>query len=272
MVSAEDRGLLFGEGAFETLRAYQGTPFRLEDHLNRLERSVEYAGFEVRGGRDAVKTAIAQVLQANGLQEAHLRVTVTPGPEGGTPTLLAIADPLPEMPVSWYAEGVPVAVSALLRDRSGSLAGYKTTNYLVSRLARRQARAAGAEEAVLLNAAGRVAEGSGSNVFLVRGGVLATPPLEEGILAGVTRAVVLALAPQLRIEVQVRHIARKELDLAGEVFLTSTLREILPVKSIDGRPVGTVGPAGPGIVTRKLLKAYRKIAGNPEPVPESSES
>lgn len=270
-ISPEDRGLLFGEGAFETLRVYGGRPFRLDAHLERLAAALRVVGISVPDMAERLRQGVDDALAANSLADAWVRITITAGVEDGAPNLIVAAMPLPELPASLYASGVAVVIasSRFVREPASVLSGLKSTNYLVSRLARKEALARGAHEAIFLNTHGRPAEGASSNIFLVGDGALVTPAPDEGILAGITRQTVLELAKETGVAFAERAVERSELDAADEVFITSSLREILPVCSVDGHKIAGGGMGRVmGPVTRKLLGAYRELAGNPEPVPE----
>jgi branched-chain amino acid aminotransferase len=245
-VSAFDHGLLLGDGVFETLRVYAGAPFALDEHLARLRESAGVMRIPVP---DGLAAAAHDVLRASGLSEARIRVTLTSGggPPGlargtGWPTALIVAMPLTPWPPTSTA-----IVSRFRRDEHSPLAGVKTTSLAQSVIALAEARDAGVDEALVVNVAGNLCEATTANVFVVYDGTAATPPLDSGCLAGITRAHVLALGA---VE---RTLARADLLEADEAFLTSSTREIQPLVAIDGRAVGT-GESGP--VTRRLAEAY----------------
>jgi branched-chain amino acid aminotransferase len=246
-VSASDHGFLVGDGVFETLRVYRGVPFALGEHLSRLGESVE----AMRMPMPAIDLAQAadDVLRANELTDARMRITVTsgPGPPGlargaGPPTVLVVALPLSSWPPTSTA-----VVSRMRRDEHSLLAGVKTTSLAESVIAFTEAREAGADETLLLNLAGNLCEATTANVFLVRDETAMTPPLDAGCLAGITRAHVLALGA---VE---RTLSPEDLLQADEAFLTSSTREVQPLVAIDGRPVGT---GEPGAVTQRIAEAY----------------
>ena len=248
-VSAFDHGFLLGDGVFETLRVYAGEPFALDEHLARLHASAGVMGIPVPDGLEAVAH---EVLRANELSEARMRITVTSGsgPAGlargtGPPTVLVAALPI----VPWPPTSTAI-LSDLRRDERSPLCGVKTTSLAESAIALAEARDAGADEALLLNTAGNLCEATTANVFLVHDGIAATPPLDSGCLAGITRAHVLELGA---VE---RTMSPDDLSQADEAFLTSSTREIQPLVAIDGRRVGT---GEPGDVTRRLAKAYSEM-------------
>ena len=253
-IAATDRGFLYGEGLFETMRAYRGRVFRLPQHLDRLEAGATEIGLSVPP-RDSLEGAVHDALAASGLPEAGVRLTVTPGPAGAEePTCVVLVRPLSLPPPERYRTGcaalsVPVAVS-----RGSSLRGVKSLNYLDKLLAQRQAERAGAHEALLVDPDGCVVEGAMRNVFAVCAGTLVTPPLSRGLLPGITRAAVLELARQRGFPHAERDLPLSGLLSAEEAFLTSSLAEILPVASVNGARLR----AAPGPMTRALTEAYRE--------------
>ncbi len=250
-VSAFDHGLTVGDGVFETLRVYRGTPFALRRHLDRLGRSAAGLGLPVPD-REVLARACAEVVDAGGLADARLRLTVTggPGPLGsprgaGPPTVVAAVAPL--APVSPAAA---VAVAPWPRNERGPLAGLKTTSYAENVVLLAWARERGAEEAVVGDTTGRLCEGTGANVFVVHDGRLRTPTLASGCLAGVTRDLVLE-----RTDAEEVDLALDDLASADEAFLTSSTREVQPIGSVDGRPL----PAASGPRTSAARSAFRDL-------------
>jgi branched-chain amino acid aminotransferase len=242
-VSARDHGFLVGDGVFETLRVYAGEPFDLEEHLARLRESA--AAMRLEPSAHDLAQAARDVVETNGLT-----VTSGGGPAGlarggGPPTVLVVAAPLTPWPPTSTA-----IVSHLRRDEHSPLAGVKTISLAESVVALSEARAAGADEALLLNFAGDVCEATTANVFAVRDGVPFTPSLDSGCLAGITREHVLALGG---VE---RALSPQDLRTADEAFLTSSTREVQPLVAIDGSPVGD---GRPGPVTRRLADAYSEM-------------
>jgi branched-chain amino acid aminotransferase len=261
-ISGADRGLLAGEGAFETLRAYGGRVFRLRAHLSRLFSTLRWLELELPERPDRLAEITREVLAANGLADARVRITVTAGPAAGwvppedrQPTRLVEAGPVDAPPAESYRQGVPVMTHRLARG-AGPLSGRKVTSYLGYLAARRAALRAGAAEAILLGPDNTVVEGALSNVFVVRQGAVHTPPLSDGPLAGITRQVVLERLGELGLEGGEQHLEAGDLQTAQEVFLTSSIAEVLPVVGVDGR---LVGDGRPGPVTRRMLDAYRAL-------------
>lgn len=261
-VSVFDRGFRTGEGVFETLRAYGTLPFRLDAHLDRAAEGAETLGFALPE-REHLAHAISETARANAVEgeDLALRLTVTPGeidPEApfppsegseATPTVVVTANTL-RHDAAMYREGVSAAVVPWSRE----IPQVKAVSYLAASLARREARAQGADEALLTDQRGMVLEGSYSNVFAVIRGVLVTPPLEAGILPGVTRAVTLKVAGDEGLAVEERPLSVTELVQADEAFLTASTREIVPLVRVAGR---TVGAGRPGPVTAALHEGYR---------------
>jgi branched-chain amino acid aminotransferase len=271
-VSVFDRGFLQGDSVYEVLRTYGGRPFEPGRHLARLARSAERAALPLPWDAGRALREIERTLEAArgpdapapgaapwNAGERSVRLVVTRG--GGeawpsvAPAWLVIAEPLHAPPLAAYREGVRLELVEV--DRSGVDASAKTGARLSHVLALRAARAAGAEEALFADARGRVTEGTSSNLFLVRAGRLVTPPLAAGILEGVTRGLVLALARQEGVPVEEAPVAEAELGAADELFITSTAREILPATRLGDRPVGD---GRPGPVTGALRAAFRRLA------------
>lgn len=266
-VSVFDRGFLYGDSVYEVIRTYGGRPWALEEHLGRLERSAEMIGMRLPVSQDTLREEVHRGLEAAGEPEAYVRIVVTrgAGPIGLDPALaerpvrIVLVLPLVPQPVAQYADGVSVVLvepgprAGLLPVSESGTA--KTGNYLPNVLAVRDARAKGGYEALLLDPSGRVWEGASSNVFIVRGGALRTPPLTAGILEGITRRHVIRIARARGRVVEEADVTRDDVVGAEEVFLTSTLREIVPVVRIDGRPVSD---GRPGPVARELLDAFHE--------------
>lgn len=264
-VSVLDNGFTFGDAVYETLRTYGGRPFHLDRHLERLRRSAERLAIPTPAG-DALARDLDALLARAANAESYIRIIVTRGRGDISyhfdrvkgPTVVMVVKPLAPIPASYHTEGVPVILSAVRRNSPRALdPAIKSNNLLNNILAMQEAQAKGAFEPILLNEIGEIAETAGANVFLVKDGILLTPPLDAGILPGVTRHIVLELAGGLALPVREEPVAVKDLLAADEVFITSTLKEVLPVATIDGRPVGA---GRPGPVTLRLLAAIRAYA------------
>ena len=242
-VYADDEALLRGRAAFETLRVYGGRPFRLEDHLGRLAASAERIGLP-EPDPDEARSLAAAALEHAQAPEAVLRFYWTPGREGGErPTLLALVSSLPPQLEALRARGIRlVSLLGIRAEAPWLLGGVKSTSYAVNMAAEAEARRRGADDAVFVAADGTLLEGPVTNIWWRRGRVLFTPQLELGILAGVTRAELMAAAPEAGYEVREGAFPLDDLLGAEEAFTSSSVREVLPVVEIDGRALGR-GPA-----------------------------
>ncbi len=258
-----DNGFVFGDSAYETLRTYGGRPFELDRHLLRLRRSIALLGFELTTSDDEIKARTFACLSFAGNDESYLRVIVSRGvgdmsyrferiPE---PTIAMYVKPLEPNNDALYEKGASAVIVSIRRNPIEALnPAIKASNLLNNALATREAYAKGAFEAILLNTRGEVAEGAGSNVFIVKAGRLLTPPLSCGLLAGITRELVLEIAAAVGVPFEERVLSPDDLKSADELFITSTLKELAPMVTLDGVQVGS---GVPGPVTKALLKAYR---------------
>jgi branched-chain amino acid aminotransferase len=255
-VSVFDHGLTVGDGVFETIKVIGGRPFALRRHIERLHRSARGLGLDVPLGDSRLRTAIDELLAAAPTGEAEtarLRITVTggvapPGSGRGTagPTLIIMVAP----PDPWEADTVAVTVPWPRNERS-AVAGVKTTSYAENVVALAEARKGGATEAIMANLTGNLCEGTGTNVFVVRSGVLTTPPLLAGCLAGVTRALLLEELP----EADEDNVPMTELPKADEVLLTSSTRDVQPLRMLDGREL----PGIEGSVAKRAIDAIADL-------------
>ena len=264
-VSVYDRGFLYGDSVFETLRTYAGEPFALREHIDRLRNSAALVGMELPIAPEALASEVERAIAEAGNDESMVRVIVSrgQGPLGLDPALadaplrVVLVEPLVMPPVGVYRDGLRAVCVQTVRA-SDAAQGAKLSNYLASALAHSEARAKGAEEALIVNRDGQVVEGTTANLFAVRGSVLETPALEAGILAGITRAMLLGVAPGEGLEVRFTTWTPAELAVADEVFLSSTVREVIPLVAIDGH---VVGGGRPGSATRRLHAAFRAHVG-----------
>jgi branched-chain amino acid aminotransferase len=257
-VSPFDHGLLVGDGVFETLRVYDGRPFAWRRHLDRLDHSAHGLGLDLPD-RSVLRDAAAAVLQANELSEARLRITITGGvqPLGSErhdthPTVIVAASEVVSV-----APTITVVVVPWVRNDRGATAGLKTISYAENVRALAYAQERGAGEAIFPNTRDELCEATGSNVFVVRDGVVRTPPESSGCLLGVTRALVLALCGDLDIECQEAAMPIHALTDADEAFLTSTVREVQTITHVDGDAL----PSAPGPVTARLAKEFKALVG-----------
>ena len=258
VVHADDEALLRGRGAFETARVYHGRPFRLAEHLARLAESTRRLGlapFDETG----VEALVAAALERAGAEEAFLRVYYTPGREGGgEPVVLALVGELPPDLEGTRARGLRlIAVPLGLEPGVWPLGGVKSTSYALNMVAVDEAKRRGADDAVFLARGGIVLEVPTTNVWWRRGSTLFTPALDLGILAGVTRAVLLEAAPSLGYEVVEGAFPVSELAAAEEAFTSSSVREVMPVVELEGTPIGD---GRPGPAARALQAALRETA------------
>jgi branched-chain amino acid aminotransferase len=265
-VSVLDNGFTFGDAVYETLRTYGGRPFALDRHLRRLRRSAERIGIAVPQDDRVLAAWLDALLSRAANPESYIRFIVTRGlgdisyrfERVQGPTVVMAVKPFEPLPAAQFEEGIPVVIASVRRNAPEALdPAIKSCNLLNNILAVREAQAKGVSEPVMLNHRGEVAEGASSNIFIVKGGVLRTPPLRAGILPGITREVLLELAPQLAIPAEEATLRVEDLYGADEAFMTSTLKEAVPVRSIDDRPVGT---GKPGPVNLRLLSAFRQYA------------
>jgi len=250
-ISPADHGFLVGDGVFETLRWYDGRPFDMDAHLGRLEDGCRAMGITAPPGAELAR-GVHAVVAANGLRDARIRITVTSGT--GPPGLVRGAGPstvlVAALALSPWPPTSTAVTSRLRRDEQSPLAGVKTVALAESVVALAEARAAGADEALLLNGRGELCEATTANVFLVHDGVAATPPLDSGCLGGITREHVLELGA---VE---RTLTPEDVVTAEEAFLTSSTRELQPLVAVDGKPVGS---GEPGPVTTRLAEAYSRM-------------
>ena len=265
-VPVMDRGFLYGDSAFEVTRTYGGQPFAMNAHLARLRRSCEHLGIALTVDDATLRADVAAALEAAGNEESYVRVIITRGVtaiglgvgRGETARRLLVVLPLPPQPPELYAEGVELATVTTARALDGTGAsGAKASNYLPNILSLASARARGGYEALSVGPGGEILEGATSNVFVVHGVVVWTPPIAVGILEGITRALVLEAAAEEGITVEERLFFPPDLYGAEEAFITSSLREVVPVVRADGV---TLGDGRPGALTKRLHAAFRRRA------------
>ncbi len=260
-----DHGLLYGDGVFEGMRATRGKPFKLAAHMERLAYGARSLHLALPGGVAHMREVVTTMLAAHGGDDVYMRLIVTrgDGPLGvdpstcPTPRVICIADTIQLYSEEKRALGLSLITSSLRRPSADVLdPRVKSLNYLNNVLAKAEARRQHADEALLLNVHGHVAEASVANVFVVRGGRLLTPPTTDGALDGITRASVLELAPGLGIPCEVRTLGRMDLFAADEAFLTGTGAGILRIAMLDGQPIGRPEP---GPITARISRAYADL-------------
>ena len=264
-VSVFDHGLLYGDGVFEGIRAYAGRIFQLDAHMERLFNSAKAIALKIPLSQQELKQAIRNTLDTNDLKDAYIRVVVTrgvgtlgldPNKCSGS-SVIIITDTITLYPDELYEKGLEIVTVATMRNHPAALSPrIKSLNYLNNILAKIEAINAGCLEALMLNVDGLVAECTGDNIFIVRDGVLSTPPETAGILKGITRGVVIDLARKEGIEVREENLTRYDLFTADECFLTGTAAEIIPVVKIDRRQIGT---GTPGPITQRLRQLFKEL-------------
>lgn len=260
-ISVFDRGFLYGDSVYETLRTAGARVVEFERHLARLHHSARGIGLDIPFADAEIRAAVAATHVETGNDDSSIRIIVTrgTGPVALDPrtsegaTLVVLVQPLTLPPPELYERGIAVVVVTVDKGGGGLDPSIKTGNYLSNIQALRQAIAQGADDAILCNRRGEVSEGSTSNVFIVQGERLRTPDIGAGLLAGITREVLVELAQAARIPVDEGALRPEDLYAADEVFLTSSVRGIMPVTRIGGQPVGT-GRVGP--VTERLRRLY----------------
>jgi branched-chain amino acid aminotransferase len=264
-VSVYDHGLLYGDGVFEGIRVYSGKVFRLHEHIERLYESAKHIYLDIPWPRDRMSAEVLRTVQANRKHDGYIRLVVTRG--AGTlgldpnrcsePQIIIIVDDISLYPAKVYEEGMEIITASIIRSHPNTISPrVKSLNYLNNILAKIEAARAGVPEAIMLNHVGEVAECTGDNLFLVKHGLLRTPPLNAGILEGITRNTVIELAQAAGITVQEIPLTRHDVYSADEMFLTGTGAEVVPVTRVDGRVIGT---GKPGSITRQLREHYHVL-------------
>lgn len=264
LLSPFDRGFTLADGLFETLRCYGGVPFRLERHLERLHAGAAALGLALPASLERTVAQAVDEARTSGLRDAVLRVTVSRGagapgvapPIDAEPTTVVAVHPLPRFAAALYTAGLTAHVATGRRNERAQTAGLKTLAYTDAVAALAEARRAGCDEAIFLDTADHVSEATASNVFLMRDGTLVTPPLSCGVLAGVTRAAVLELVAGTVLPHEESTATLGDLHQASEAFVTSSVREIVPLVQVAGRPIGD---GTPGPVTRRLMAEYGEL-------------
>src|ERR1700722_13154028 len=271
-VSVFDHGLLYGDGVFEGIRAYNGRVFKLKEHIDRLYYSAKAILLDIPMTHARMMQATVDTIRANKLRDCYVRLIVTRGigtlglnPRScKNPSVIIIAGKIQVYPQELYDRGMDIVTVPTVRNLNSAVnPAIKSLNYLNNILAKIEANNAGVEEAVMLNAEGYVAEGTADNIFIIKNGALFTPPLYAGALYSITRGTVMEIAELSGMKVIEKNLTRYDLFCADECFLTGTGAEIMPVIKIDGRSIGT---GKPGPLTRKLVQEYHaltKVSGEP---------
>jgi branched-chain amino acid aminotransferase len=265
-ISVYDHGLLYGDGVFEGLRVYSGKVFRLREHIDRLFESARSIHLEIPINREQMTEAVRSTVKVNNKNDGYIRLLVTRGagslgldPRKTTdPQVIIIVDDITMYPPELYQNGLEIVTAATIRNHPAALSPrIKSLNYLNNIMAKIEGIRAGCLEALMLNHKGEIAECTGDNVFLVKRGVLRTPPLDAGILEGVTRNAVIELAEAANIPVEQIALTRHDVFASDECFLTGTAAEVIPVVKCDGR---TIGAGKPGAVTCQLRERFHQLA------------
>lgn len=267
-VSVYDHGLLYGDGIFEGIRAYNGKVFLCKEHIDRLYEGAHYVNLEIPISKEEMVKALNDTIQANELTDAYIRLLVTRGPgdlgldprKCPKPTVIIIAASIALYPEELYQKGLDIITSAVPAIHGEALnPRVKTLNYLNNIMAKMEAIRAGKLEAIMLNHQGFVAECTGDNIFIIKNGILKTPSVYSGILEGCTRNLVINLAKEAGLTVEETNLQRYDLYTADECFLTGTGAEVIAVIDIDGRKIGT---GKPGSITQDMLKRFRDYIAN----------
>src|SRR3954468_4221696 len=264
-ISVFDHGLLYGDGIFEGIRFYNGRVFRLEEHLERLWDSARSICLEVPMSMHDMTNALLETIRANDMRDGYIRLVLTRGvgnlglnpAQCKTPSVIIIAATVALYPAEVYQKGLNVVTCATRRTNPASLnPAVKSLNYLNNVMARIEANLAGADEALMLNDNGNVAECTADNVFIIKHGQIFTPPIAAGALRGITRAVAFEIAAETGIRITETDVTRHDVFVADECFLTGTAAEVIPVIKADGRIIGT---GKPGPITTRTIARFREI-------------
>ncbi|MFH1416257.1 MAG: branched-chain-amino-acid transaminase [Elusimicrobiota bacterium] len=265
-ISVFDHGLLYGDGVFEGIRAYDGNIFKLTEHLERLYRSAKVINLRIPLEIGALEKAVIDIMKANGLRDAYIRLIVTRGvgdlglspDKCSAPTIIIIADKITLYPEVFYEQGLKIITASTRRNIPEALnPRIKSLNYLNNIMAKIEANNAGVPEALMLTRDGYVAECSGDNIFIIsRRDVIFTPPPYLGTLTGITRETIIDISVDMGFEVKESPFTMFEVYNSKECFLTGTAAEVVPVIDCDGRPIGD---GHPGQTTKELIKKFREI-------------
>ncbi len=264
-ISVYDHGLLYGDGVFEGMRIYSGKVFRLHEHLVRLWESARSIALEIPMTIEQLTDDVNQTVAKNGLEDGYIRLVVTRGSGAlgldpyrcSDPQVIIIVDRITLYPDSFYAEGLELVTASTIRNHPAALSPrIKSLNYLNNIMAKMEGLKAGCMETLMLNHKGEVAECTGDNIFIVRHNRLITPPIDAGILEGITRNAVLELAQKAGIETAQEPMTRYDIYVADECFLTGSAAEVVAVVKLDDR---LIGDGKPGPITNQLNEAFRKL-------------
>jgi branched-chain amino acid aminotransferase len=264
-ISVYDHGLLYGDGVFEGMRSYNGKVFRHKEHLDRLWVSAKAIMLEIPMTKQDLEDAVNMTLQENGIEDGYIRLVVTRGSGSlgldpnrtSDPQVIIITDHIALYPKEYYENGLEIITVSTIRNHPAALSPrIKSLNYLNNILAKIEGLQAGCEEAMMLNHKGEVSECTGDNIFLVSKGELLTPPLNAGILEGITRQAVIDIAEESGIKVNQTALTKHDVYIADECFLTGSAAEVIPVVKVDSRPIGS---GKPGPITKDLLAKFHEL-------------
>ena len=264
-ISVFDHGLLYGDGIFEGIRAYNGRVFKLKEHIDRLFYSAKAILLTLPMSHAQISQAVVDTCRENGLREGYIRLVITRGVGGlglnpnkcKQPSVIIIADKIQLYPAEFYEKGLVIITVPTTRNLHNAVnPAIKSLNYLNNILAKIEANNGGCEEAIMLNHEGYVAECTGDNIFIIKGRELLTPPLSAGALYGITRSVVMELAREAGLRVSEPNLTRYDIFNADECFLTGTGAEVVPVVKVDGR---VIGAGTPGPQTQMMVKKYHAL-------------
>ena len=264
MISVFDHGLLYGDGAFEGIRAYKNVVFKLKEHVDRLYETTHTLMIKIPLTKTQMIKAIVATLVKNKIRDGYIRVVITRGVGDlgldprkckGNANVIIIADKITLYPKEYYSKGMEIITVPTTRNVVGAIdPRLKSLNYLNNIMGKIEAGNCGFSEAIMLDAQGFVAECTGDNIFIVKNGIMSTP--SQGCLQGITRDAVVNIAAKMKIATDERLITRHEVYTADECFLTGTAAELIPVVKVDGRLIGS---GKPGVITRKILKKFQSL-------------
>jgi branched-chain amino acid aminotransferase len=269
-ISVYDHGLLYGDGIFEGIRAYNGVVFKLREHIDRLYRSAKVIMLDIPLTKEEMINAVLETLRRNNLRDAYIRLVVTRGVgdlgldprKCNNPTVIIITDVIKLHATEAKEKGIKALIVWVKRDPVDATSHeVKSLNYLNSILGKIEANIAGFDEAICLDKNGYVCEGVAENIFIVQNGAIATPPTSTGALKGITRDLIIKLARQLGYQVIEKNITPSDLFTANEVFFTGTAAEVVPVVEINRR---VIGDGTPGPLTKHLMEEFLKLLGDPK--------
>lgn len=264
-ISVYDHGLLYGDGVFEGMRSYSGRVFKLREHMLRLWESARAIHLTIPMTIEEMESKVYETLEKNKLVDAYIRLVITRGAgslgldpnKTSNPQVIIIADSIALYPKEYYERGLDLVTASTIRNHPAALSPrIKSLNYLNNIMAKMEGLQAGCIEALMLNHKGEVAECTGDNIFIIKRGEVMTPPIEAGILEGITRNAVLDLAMEEGIPARECPLTRHDVYVADECFLTGSAAEVIPVVKIDGRPIGD-GKVGK--ITQRLLASFKQL-------------